>query len=108
MRVFVVAALLLMTAVAQAGNETAARAHYQSAQAYFDQAHFAEALREYEESYRLAPYPAILYREGLCLEQLGRYAEAADTLARYLESDPKTTRREAVEASIARLRERAQ
>src|SRR4051812_476743 len=107
MRMFVVLALVSVGSVAHAANDVAAKAHYQAAQAYFDQAHFADALREYEESYRLAPYPAILYREGLCLEQLGRYGEAVDMLTKYLESDPQTTRRAAVEASIERLRTRA-
>lgn len=107
MRALFVAALLCVCARAQAADDVAAKAHYQAAQAYFDQARFADALREYEESYKLAPYPAILYREGVCLEQLGRYGEAADMLQKFLEADPKTNRRAVVEASIERLRARA-
>jgi tetratricopeptide (TPR) repeat protein len=107
MRSVFVAALLCVCARAQAADDVAAKAHYQAAQAYFDQARFADALREYEESYKLAPYPAILYREGVCLEQLGRYGEAADMLQKFLDADPKTNRRAVVEASIGRLRARA-
>jgi tetratricopeptide (TPR) repeat protein len=106
-RAWFVAALVCVCARAWAADDVAAKAHYQAAQAYFDQARFADAIREYEESYRLAPYPAILYREGICLEQLGRYGEAADMMQKFLDADPKTNRRAVVEASIERLRARA-
>jgi tetratricopeptide (TPR) repeat protein len=103
-------ALVLISSLARAetAEDALARAHYQRAQASFDQARYADALHEYEEAFRLTPYPAILYRIGLCKEQVGDYAGAADSLEDYLRRDPESTRREAVQASIARLRERAQ
>jgi tetratricopeptide (TPR) repeat protein len=86
-------------------NDQEAKAHFDAARKLFDQARYADALTEFEASYRLAAYPAILYRVAVCQDLLGRRADARESYRKYLADDPKTDRRAQVEARIATLAE---
>jgi tetratricopeptide (TPR) repeat protein len=103
-------AIMLCAGAARAAepltDDEAGKRHYLSAQAYFDQAAYADALREYQESYRLSRYPAILYQIGQCQERLGQVPEAIATFEKYLEADPQSKRRASVETAVANLKER--
>jgi tetratricopeptide (TPR) repeat protein len=103
-------AIMLLAASARAAepitDDEAGKRHYLSAQAYFDQAAYADALREYQESYRLSKYPAILYQIGQCQERLGQIGDAVATFEKYLEADPQSKRRASVETAIQNLKER--
>jgi tetratricopeptide (TPR) repeat protein len=105
-----VALLLALAGAAQAAepltDDEAGKRHYMSAQAYFDQASYKDALREYQESYRLSKYPAILYQIGLCQERLGMAEQAIESFEKYLELDPQSRRRESVETTIRNLKAR--
>jgi tetratricopeptide (TPR) repeat protein len=107
MRIFALLATVLVCTVARAESpaETEARQHYGAAQKLFDHAHWAEALAEYQASYALSKFPAILYKIALCQDQLEQRAAAIESYQKYLDADPASDRRTAVEARIARLRE---
>ncbi|HEX9100985.1 MAG TPA: tetratricopeptide repeat protein [Polyangia bacterium] len=83
-----------------------AKAHFLAGQSYYDQASYADALREFNEAYRISKRPALLYNVARCHEALEEYADAVKLLQRYLDEDPQTTDRAAVEARIAALKER--
>jgi tetratricopeptide (TPR) repeat protein len=110
MRVRVLVAILALSAVARAAepltDDEAGKRHYLSAQAYFDQASYEDALREYQASYRLSKYPAILYQIGLCQQRLGLVSDAIASFEKYLELDPQSKRRVSVEATVQNLKER--
>lgn len=98
-------AVVLVCAPARAESpaEISAKQHFGTAQKLFEHARYAEALDEYQQSYQLSQYPAILYKIALCQDQLGRYREAIDAYKRYLDADPSTDRRAGIEERIAKL-----
>src|SRR5262245_15118576 len=87
-------------------DDQAAHGHYYSAKAYVDRRHYADSRRDFELSYPISKYPAILYNIGLCHERLGHNKEAIETLRRYLSLDPSSPRRQTVEQLIANLEQR--
>jgi tetratricopeptide (TPR) repeat protein len=107
MRWILLAAMLLVGVPARAESpaEREAREHYTSGQKLFDQARYADALAEFQQSYALSKYPALIYKMALCQDQLGRSAEALESYDNYLKADPQTSRRAGVEERIAKLRE---
>jgi len=97
--------LVGIPARAESPAEREAREHYTSGQKLFDQARYADALAEFQQSYALSKYPALIYKMALCQDQLGRSAEAVESYESYLKADPQTSRRAGVEERIAKLRE---
>jgi tetratricopeptide (TPR) repeat protein len=69
---------------------------------YFGQERYAEALKEFNEAYRLSHRSAFLYNIGVCYENLGQPEQAIDAFERFLRED--TSDRADVEARIAKLR----
>lgn len=104
MRALVLLLALAGVARAQSPAELEAREHFTAAQKLFERAHWAEALAEYQASYALSKYPAILYKIALCQDQMAQYAAALDAYQKYLEADPKTDRRQGIEDRIAKLK----
>ncbi len=103
----VVAALFVTSATARAGaDDEAAKVHFLSGQAYYDQANYQDALREFNEAYRISNRPALLYNVALCHERLEHYAEAIAALEQYLVRSPDADDRVTVESRIKNLRER--
>ncbi len=74
---------------------------------YFDKKQYAKSLEAFAKAYSLYPVPAFLFNEGSCLEALGRYAEAADMLTRYLAVQEGDTQVEKTREKIKSLRARA-
>jgi Tetratricopeptide repeat len=103
-------AAVLLAAVAPAHaiteEEERAKAHFLAGQSYYDQASYTDALREFNEAYRISKRPALLYNLARCHEALEQLPEAVQMLQRYLEEDPTTSDREAVETRIRNLKER--
>jgi tetratricopeptide (TPR) repeat protein len=102
--VLLVTLVLPLPALADPTPDEVARAHYVSAQAYYKQGRVADALREFEEAYRIAPRPAFHYNIAICHEKLGNDAEAIAAYQRYLEESPDAPDHEAVQAHIDQLR----
>ena len=103
-------ALVLMLALAgvaraESPAEIEARQHFTAAQKAFEHARWSEALAEYQASYALSKYPAILYKIALCEDQMAQYAAALDAYQKYLEADPQSDRRQGIEERIAKLKE---
>ncbi len=105
--VLALALALTLTPLARAQSpaELEAKQHFAAAQKLFESAHWAEALVQYQRSYELSKYPALLYKIALCQDQLGQYAEALDTYGKYLELDPQTDRRGGIEERVAKLQQ---
>ena len=97
---------LVAPAHAMTEEEERAKAHFLAGQSYYDQASYADALKEFNEAYRLSQKPALLYNVARCYEALGRFAEAVGMLQRYLADEPETTDRAAIEERIRNLQER--
>ena len=94
------------SAHANSDDDERAKAHFLAGQSYYEQASYADALREFNEAYRISKRPALLYNIARCDEALEQYGEAVKMLEAYLAQDPQTTDREAVETRIANLKER--
>jgi tetratricopeptide (TPR) repeat protein len=88
---------------AESPLEVEARRHFTLAQKLFDSARYAEALVEYQKSYELSHYPAILYKVALCHDQLGQESDAVAAYQRYLALDPQSERRAGIEERVGKL-----
>ena len=103
-------AALVCAAIAPAHANTEdderAKAHFLAGESYYDQASYTDALREFNEAYRISKRPALLYNIARCFEALEQYDDAVHMLERYLQEDPQTTDRESVETRIKNLKQR--
>lgn len=88
----------------QPGDQELARAHFITGRSYYDQGRWADALKEFQEAYRLSQRPGFLYNVGVCYEQLHQPAQAIDAFERYLGASPKAPDRAEVQTRIDRLR----
>jgi tetratricopeptide (TPR) repeat protein len=106
MRWLSLAAVLILAVPArgQSPAEREAREHYAAGQKLFDQARYSDALTEFQQSYALSKYPALIYKIALCQDQLGRTNEALESYEAYLKADPESSRRAGVEERISKLR----
>ncbi|HEX2882176.1 MAG TPA: tetratricopeptide repeat protein [Polyangiaceae bacterium] len=75
----------------QANPDELARRHFESGAAYFEQAEYDSALREFRKSYELSRRPEILINVATVQERLGDLASAIAALDEYLQvkSDPE-------------------
>lgn len=64
------------------------------------------AILEYEEAYRLAPHPDVLYNLGAVYERLGELRAAAEHYQQYLDTKPDAADHAKVERKIAALEQR--
>jgi tetratricopeptide (TPR) repeat protein len=87
-------------------DDERAKAHFLAGQSYYDQASYTDALREFNEAYRISKRPALLYNIARCHEALEQYDDAVKMLERYLQEDPQTEDRVSVETHIANLKGR--
>jgi hypothetical protein len=76
----------------QAGGDEAAlneaKIHFQQGVALFNDGNFNAALAEFEQTYRLRKSPGVLYNIGLTQKALFRYADAIESLQRYVAETP--------------------
>lgn len=91
-------------AVAQ--SDDLAKGHYMAGQAYYNQARYAEAVREFQEAYRLSPKPALLYNIAQAYERMGKIDDAIAHLKKYLAAAPDASDRTAVEERLKNLEAR--
>src|SRR5688572_9599921 len=73
---------------AQTDPDELARRHFESGAAYFEQAEYEAALREFEKAYELSRRPQILRNISVVQERMGDIAGAIVSLDHYLESAP--------------------
>lgn len=110
-RRLVLVALVAMSVTAQAQTEqerAQARAAFQAGVEAYAAERFEEALRSFQEAYRIAPHPAVRVNMANCYEQLDRPVEAIFHFERFLveaEEISPEQRRE-VRQALRRLRAR--
>jgi tetratricopeptide (TPR) repeat protein len=91
-------------AVPPSSDLEAAKAHFAAGSAYYDQANYNDAVREFGEAYRLSRRVDLLYNIALCYERLYQYDEAIRTLERYLSERPGAPDRTAIQTRIGNLK----
>jgi tetratricopeptide (TPR) repeat protein len=84
----------------------AAKAHYAAGSAYYEQANYADAAKEFNEAYRLSHRPDLLYNVARAHEQLGQLDDAIAALRRYLDEKPDAADRKLIESRIGNLEKR--
>lgn len=89
-------------------DEAEARSHFDAGYAYFQEARYEDALREFDRAYELSPRPALLFNMSQCYERLGRLDEAIRYLERFIGASPPPSDRPFQERRLANLRARQQ
>lgn len=80
-----------------------ARKHFDQAQVFYRLGRFDDAVREFEEAYRLYPKPALLFNLGQAHRQAGNTDKAIFFFRQYLDSNPEAKDRGEIEALIQEL-----
>ena len=62
----------------------AAKAHFAAGSAYYEQANYQDALKEFNEALRLSKRNDLLYNIAMCYERLNQLDNAIAALQRYL------------------------
>jgi tetratricopeptide (TPR) repeat protein len=91
---------------ASASDQEAAKAHYLAGSAYYEQADYADAVREFNEAYRLSKRPDLLYNLAISYERLDQFDHAIDALQRYLVEKPEAQDRALIQSRIENLEKR--
>ncbi len=96
-------------AVAQTSGMSAedeAHMRFDTGRRYYEAGRFADAAREFEESYRIAPHDELLYNLYLAYRDSGDDAHAAETLRHFLSTSMADDRRAQLEARLAVMEQR--
>ena len=104
------ATALSPSALAQTSKKEAdarARELYEQGDAAYAEARYEQALDAFREAYELSKRPGLLYNMGNAYERLGRPAEAADALEKYL-PHAKKSEKAVIEKRVENLRKRAE
>ncbi len=80
-----------------------ARRYYERGKAAFELGKFRAALRHYEEAYKVASLPGLLFNIGQCYRNTGEHEKAVFSFRLYLRKVPKAKNREAVLVLIREL-----
>jgi len=91
------------SAVAPADDVEAAKAHFAAGSAYYEQANYADAVKEFNEAYRLSRRSDLLYNIAVCYERLGQYDSAIKTLQQYLVDKPDAKDKVTIQTRISNL-----
>lgn len=92
------------TASAQGGtDEDRAQAHFVSGRAYYEQARYEDAAREFLESYRLSARPELLENASRAYERALLFDQAIATLEQMLERHPDPASDASIRERIANL-----
>jgi tetratricopeptide (TPR) repeat protein len=103
------AAILAYAAPAAAqtqADEEAAKAHFLAGSAYYEQANYNDAVKEFIEAHRLSKRPDLLYNISVCYERLGRWDDAIASLQQYLTERPDAPDRAVIESRVANYQTR--
>jgi tetratricopeptide (TPR) repeat protein len=92
--------------VATQADEEAAKAHFLAGQAYYEQANYTDAVKEFTEAHRLSHRPDLWYNISVCYERMARWDDAIDALQQYLSERPNASDRGVIESRIAHFTER--
>ncbi len=84
----------------------AAKAHFAAGSAYYDQANYADAVKEFNEAFRLSKRTDLLYNIAVCYERLNDLDNAIATLKRYLTERPDAPDRVTIQSRVANLEKR--
>jgi tetratricopeptide (TPR) repeat protein len=90
-------------ATVPADDIEAAKAHYAAGSAYYEQANYADAVKEFNEAYRLSKRTDLLYNIAICYERIDDFDNAIATLQKYLTERPDAKDRVTIESRIANL-----
>lgn len=80
-----------------------AKKHYKRGKAAFELGQFQKALQSYEEAYRIAALPGLLFNIGQCYRNIGELEKASFSFKLYLRKLPNARNRVAVERLLAEL-----
>ncbi len=94
------------TAQVPQADEDAAKAHFLAGSAYYEQANYNDAVKEFIEAHRLSKRPDLLYNISVCYERLGRWDDAIGSLQQYLTERPDAPDRAVIESRIASYQQR--
>lgn len=90
-------------------SDVAARSHFESGRAYFDRARYDDAVREFEEAYRLSNRHQLLLNIARSYEAAGEVERAVESLERWQTlADVADPMRDEVAARLSRLRLQAE
>jgi tetratricopeptide (TPR) repeat protein len=87
-------------------DEEAAKAHFLAGEAYYQQANYGDAVKEFNEAHRLSKRADLLYNISVCYERLGRWDDAIGALQQYLTEKPDAPDRVVIESRIANFQQR--
>jgi tetratricopeptide (TPR) repeat protein len=87
-------------------DEDAAKAHFLAGSAYYEQANYSDAVKEFIEAHRLSKRPDLLYNISVCYERLGRWDDAIASLQQYLTERPEAPDRAVIESRVANYQQR--
>ena len=94
------------SAVPPSDDMEAAKAHFAAGSAYYDQANYADAVKEFNEAYRLSKRIDLLYNIAVCYERLAQYDSAIQALQKYLTDKPDAPDRVTIQSRIGNLEKR--
>lgn len=103
---FLLAVLLAVPsgwAQVSSSDQEAAKAHFLAGSSYYEAANYADAVKEFNEAYRLSKRPDLLYNIALGYERLSDYDNAIATLRRYLVEKVNAPDRNLIEGRIKNL-----
>jgi hypothetical protein len=111
LRVLLVAALGL-AALAHAGETRAddgkqeAKEHFAEGKKLFDEGRYAEAAREFNAAYNLAPHPLVLFNIAACHEKSGDIPAAVVAFRRYVAEAEDTAEIAEIKAKLSELEQK--
>ena len=108
MRILILALVMvvLWPAAGRADDQELARAHFITGRSYYDQGRYDDALKEFQEAYRISKRVGFLYNIGVCDEKLGRDDEALTAFQGYLGSVVDESERAEVQSHIDAIKAR--
>jgi tetratricopeptide (TPR) repeat protein len=98
--------LAFAQAAPTANDQEAAKAHFMAGSAYYEQANYSDAVKEFTEAYRLSQRPDLLYNIALAYERLEKWDDAIDALQKYLRDKPDAQDRAIIQTRIDNLEKR--
>jgi tetratricopeptide (TPR) repeat protein len=100
-RVIVAVLFPICTVMAQPKQDNAtAKKLFEAATVYYNAKDYEKALYGYQDAYKAAQLPFILFNIAQCYRFLGRYQEARDAYVKYLKDEPKSEYKAEVEQKI--------
>jgi tetratricopeptide (TPR) repeat protein len=100
--VMLVAATFSLPAESDEGKEEA-KVHFTEGEKLFDQGRYAEAAREFDAAYKLAPHPQVLYNIATCYEESGDIPAAVVAYRRYVAEAEDTGEVTSIKQKLAEM-----